>query len=244
MTTQTLRWREGTARRRAAAMPSGTKTAISIVGSGQMGTALARALSGKGTRLFLTSRVRRSAAQLARQVQGAVAGPLEWVVANGDVVILATPVEATCEEIAPRIRGLVKDKVLIDVSNPGLMEGRERPEMSAAERIAQAMPAGHVVKALNCVAAKRLGELGSGHERLTIPVAGDDMWAKACVADLVQRIGFDTADAGALSSSRWIEGLSWLLLQIENSTDADATVGLPLVRVPAAETAAVQGGTS
>ncbi|MGW5686738.1 NADPH-dependent F420 reductase [Nonomuraea sp. NPDC003754] len=244
MNTQILRWREGTARRRVAAMPSGTKTAISIVGCGQMGSALARALSGKGTRLFVTSRVRRSAAQLARQVQGAVAGPLEWAVANGDVVILATPVDATCEEIAPRIQGLVNDKVLIDVSNPGLVDNRGRPDISAAERIAQAMPGGYVVKALNCVAAKRLGELSSGHERLTIPVAGDDMWAKACVADLVHRIGFDTADAGALSSSRWIEGLSWLLLQIENSADADETVRLPLLRVAAAEAGAAQGGMS
>jgi hypothetical protein len=246
MNAQVLRLGEGTAESDVRRVPVRSKVAVSVIGCGQMGSALARALAGKSTRLFLTSRTSRSAAQLARELPGAVAGPLEWAVSNGDVVILATPFEATCEEIAPRVRSLVKDKAIIDVSNPGFhtAQGGEPATPSAAERIAELMPSAHVVKALNCVAAKWLGELSGGEERLTIPLAGDDMWAKACVADLVERIGFEAVDAGPLSTSRWVEALSWLLLRIEHAADAREAVGLHLMRVPLAEAGVVPGGAS
>ncbi|MDH2429184.1 NAD(P)-binding domain-containing protein [Sphaerisporangium sp. TRM90804] len=200
-----------------------------VVGCGRMGSALARLLAAQGFGVLLTSRTRRSATELARQVPHADAGSLEWLAARADIVVLATPIEVTCAEIAPRVRDLVGGKAVIDVSNPGFAPRPHLPtdgppaawaeattmpgSTSFAERIAALLPGAHVVKALNCVAAKRVAGVGEGGAKVTVPIAGDHLSTKARIGVILEVAGFDIADAGPLSSSRWIEYLPQLLLR-------------------------------
>ena len=60
-----------------------------------------------------------------------------------------------------------------------------------------------VVKAFNTMNYKKLLDLGrpSGLGRLALPVAGDDTRAKQAVLRLVDELGFDGVDAGALDDS-------------------------------------------
>lgn len=192
--------------------------AFGIVGCGRMGSALARLFGGEGFRVLLTSRTRRSAAELARQIPTAVAGSLEQVASAADVVVFATPIEVTCAEIAPRVRELLAGKTVIDVSNPGFADGgpplsEAHGALSGAERVARLLPDSHVVKALNCVAAKRVGDVAEGVLKVTVPFAGDDVLAKSRVGLILEIVGFHIVDAGPLSSSRWIEYLPQLLVR-------------------------------
>lgn len=207
---------------------------LGIVGCGRMGAALTRVFVSAGFQVGLTSRRPAAAADLADQMSNARAGSLEWVAAEADIIVPATPVEVTCHEIAPRICTRISDKPVMDVSNPGfpgvgLAAGDEVFAGSAAERIANALPLSHVVKGLNCVAAGRLADLG--RLGVTVPIAGDDAGAKLAIGSILQAVGFEVADAGPLRSSRLIENLTPLLLQLDAQADGADAVGFRLVRL-------------
>jgi predicted dinucleotide-binding enzyme len=224
---------------------------LGVDGCGQMGSALARLLGAAGFRLLLSSRTRHSAEVLARGIPCATAGSLESVVDGADIVILATPIQATCRDIAPRARRLIHGKPVIDVSNPGFPGRRDdvaaslavrsdasatsavsaTTAESAAEQIAAALRNGQVVKALNCVAARWIADLQAVDATVTIPIAGDNPWAKLQVRSVLERVGFEVADAGPLSSSRWIESLTQLLLHVGTQPDTEDAVGFRLVRL-------------
>jgi 8-hydroxy-5-deazaflavin:NADPH oxidoreductase len=210
---------------------------IGIVGCGRMGSALAAMFAAAGFTTRLASRYGQSAAQLAGRLPKASAGTVECATANSDLIVLAAPVSAICEHIAPRIRPLLRDRVLIDVSNPGFASGlatepADRGPTSAAERIASALATDRLVKALNCVAARSLAESSGGSVSITVPIAGDNPEAKDLVTAVLEPLGFDVADAGPLSTSRWLEGLSELLACLGRQGNASDRIGFRLVRLP------------
>lgn len=210
-----------------------TAPRLGVVGCGRMGAALAGLFATGGFATSLASRRASAAADLARRFPRVVAGTLEWVAGDADIIALATQPWDTCAEIAPRIRPLVSGKPLIDVSNPGFhiwASAPGSPVLSSAERIAGAFPCGHVVKALNCVPAGKAEDLR--RLAVTVPIAGDDLCAKRLVGSVLERVGFEVADAGPLSSSRWIESLPHLLMRLAAHADNDDPVGFRLVRSP------------
>jgi hypothetical protein len=67
------------------------------------------------------------------------------------------------------------------------------------------VPGARLVKAFNTIYYRRLASEGKprGAEgRLAIPVASDDLAAKAIVMKLVDEIGFDAVDSGSLHDGR------------------------------------------
>jgi predicted dinucleotide-binding enzyme len=195
-----------------------------------MGSALAGVLSQCGFPVRLASRRIHRAEELARHLPGAHAGSPEWVTANSDIVILAAPLAASCGELAARLRPLVGSRPVIDVSNPGL-DGGPRPSGSAAVCIAGALRSHHVVKALNCIAARWLAQFPVLNPDVTVPVAADDAKAKHQVTAMLRELGFDVADAGPLRNSSWIEGLAEFLAHAAEAGPARETVSFRLVRV-------------
>lgn len=219
---------------------------LGIVGCGRMGSALAHAFAASHMPMFVTSRRGHSAAALAELLPGTHALPLERLAVEADIIVLATPIAATFLEVAPRIRGTVVGKPVIDLSNPGFDRlPRESGADSAGELLACALPGSGVVKALNCLSARQVVHVakqsGSGPAP-TVPIAGDDVQAKRAVRSILERAGFDVADAGDLRGSRLIEGLAELLMRVGKETGD--TVGFRLVGSPGgsaktAETASV-----
>jgi len=204
---------------------------IAIIGCGQMGSALAEAFAARSFTLRLASRGGVSAARLAARIPRATAGTVEWAAATSDVIVFAAPVEAICQQISPRIRPFAAGRVIMDVTNPGFGDDTVAPRPSAAERIAAGLPASRVVKALNCVAARVIGSARDGAV-VTVPIAGDDPAAKELISSLLGQLGFETADAGPLPSSRWIEGLTELLACFSKQENLHGGIGFRLVRFP------------
>lgn len=192
-----------------------------------MGSALAGVFSRCGFRVHLASRRLYPAEELASRLPGACPGSPEWVTVSSDIVILATPSAASCGELAVRLRPLVGRRPVIDISNPGL-DGGLRPGRPAATRIASALDSRHVVKALNCIAAKWLDQFPVLAQAITVPVAADDTNAKATVATLLRQLGFDVVDAGPLRNSFWIEGLAEYLAHSEKTAPTAPRVAQPL----------------
>src|SRR5437899_8931560 len=185
---------------------------IVIVGSGNMGTALASRLVKGGHQVSIVSKDSTHASALATKV-GAQAAPAASAARDADIVIVATPyAEAVA---ALRTLGDLRGKTVVDITNPltadymGLTIGHST---SAAEEIAKAVPGAEVVKAFNTVFAQVLAEgadLGKG-QKVSVFVAADSARAKQTATAIAQSMGFTVIDAGGLKNARYLEPLAGL----------------------------------
>jgi predicted dinucleotide-binding enzyme len=182
---------------------------VAIIGTGNVGNALAAALRRAGH--DVTFGVRTPDAAAADQTGIASA------VARADATILAVPFAAAADVIAAA-SGIV-DKVLIDATNPlGMGEGGLGLTMghttSGAEQIVALAPAAHVFKAFNQTGFENMADARPYPVRPVMFVAGDDPSGKQTVLTLVADCGFDAIDAGGLRASRLLEPLAMLWIEL------------------------------
>lgn len=208
---------------------------IAIIGAGNVGSGLARALVEAGHVVTVAARTPSAAAGIAEQTGATAAVNAASAAAVGDVVILAVPFGAA-EAVASEIRAVVNGKVIVDVTNPAkpdwsgpLFEGAD----SAAERLAAWLPEARVVKAFNTVFAGNLGTPAPDGQPLDGYVASDDAEAKAAVLDLVRAIGLNPIDAGPLAAARQLEALAWLNISLNMANGWPWQTGWKLVGAPA-----------
>jgi predicted dinucleotide-binding enzyme len=183
---------------------------VTLIGSGNMGSGLAKQIAKAGHPLVIAGRDSVKAQDLARATGAAFKA--SNAAEDADVVIVAT---AYADAVtALRAAGDLTGKVIIDITNPltadymGLTIGHGT---SAAEEIQKAFPRAKVVKAFNTVFAQILAA-GPSLSGETVPVyfAGDDAAAKETVKALVQSTGFAAVDAGGLKNARYLEPLAGL----------------------------------
>ena len=182
---------------------------ISIIGSGNMASAIgALALKG-GNAVEIVGRDTAKSAALARALgDGATAGT--WGAApDGDIVILAVLFEgavAVVSEFGDALDG----KIIVDITNPfnPSATGLAIPhDTSMAQMVAEAAPASvRVVKAFNTIFR---GVLAAGGP-LDVFMAGDDAQAKASVAAFIESLGLRPRDAGDVSMAHWLAGAGLL----------------------------------
>ncbi len=182
---------------------------IAIIGSGQVGTALARGFGRVGH--TVTYGVRRPNARRAneRTIPAAAAG--------ADVVVLAVPFDAV-PEIVAAASGFA-GKTAIDATNPlGIRDGGLALHLgfdtSGAERMAALAPAARVFKTFNQTGAENLAGAHAYQPAPVMFVAGDDASRKPVVMELVSQLGFQAVDAGALTAARLLEPLAMLWIEL------------------------------
>jgi 8-hydroxy-5-deazaflavin:NADPH oxidoreductase len=193
---------------------------IAIIGSGNVGKALARSSIRAGHRVTLSAASPETAAEAAKATGAHAAKSNIEAVEDAELVIIAVPYDKL-GEVFRSLGSSVDDKVVVDatnrinVQNPGEVLG----EPSNAEEIQKRHPKVRVVKAFNYAFATRMAEPNVDGTRLDGFVAGDDQAAKDKVLALVEAIGFRPIDAGPLVMARVLEGMALLsvALQIRNS---------------------------
>lgn len=181
---------------------------IGIIGAGQIGSTLARRLRALGHEVFLAnSRGPASLAGLAAET-GAKAVSAADAARNGDVVVVTIPESKIPDLPKDLFAGVPESVVVVDTGNyyPRERDGRiEGIEQGMTESRWVSRQLGRpVVKAFNTIYAKRLFENGQPAGtpgRIALPVAGDDAAAKAVVIHLIDELGFDAVDAGAIDES-------------------------------------------
>ncbi len=180
---------------------------VAIIGTGKMGTGIARLLASKGMKVAIGSRDPAKAAKLAAEIgSGAEGGGITAATKLADVVVLAVPYTAAAETI--REAGGFAGKILVDISNPitpdykALTVGHTT---SAAEEIQKLAPQAKVVKAYNTVFAELLPADARKGRTVQVFVAGDDEAAKKVVSDIVTKGDFEAVESGALSNARYLE---------------------------------------
>src|SRR5258708_18659444 len=184
---------------------------LGIVGAGKVGTTIARAaiaagydvaMSGSGTaeRIALTVDVLAT---------GARAVTTDEVVRHADLIVLAVPTHRF-RELPP---GLFAGKIIIDAMNywepiDGVDDDLATASAGTSVVVQARFPSARVVKSLNQMGYHDFDEgrrPRGAHDRIAIAAAGDDRAAVAAVMQLIDRLGFDTVDAGPLEPGRELE---------------------------------------
>ena len=193
-------------------------SSISIIGLGNMASALAdRALAG-GNAVEIIGRDPAKANEVATTLGGATVGTAGTAPA-GDIVILAVPYASAAAVVSEYGDGL-HGKVLVDITNPFTPDGKgllTSDGSSAAEEIAKAAPAGaYVVKAFNTLFSNVLAAGSAEGRPLDVFIAGDDAQAKARVSAFIESLGLHPMDAGPLPMARALENAGLLELGLMN----------------------------
>ena len=189
---------------------------IAIIGSGNVGGALARSSVRAGHKVTLSARDPSHAEAKAKETGARAARSPAEAVKDAEVVILAVPYVAVDDVIA-QLGDALAGKVLIDVTNrmkrPAIAESVDGE--SAAEQIQSKAPKAKVAKAFNYAFASRHADPKVDGMPLDGFVAADDTEAKAKTLELARSIGFRPIDAGPLAMARALEALAILNIALQ-----------------------------
>lgn len=189
---------------------------IAIIGAGNVGGGLGRALAAAGHQITFAADDAESAESAAADIGGKAATSNADAVRDAQAVILAVPYPAlgdVVSELASDLAG----KVVIDSTNP-LGESGFATDRSAAEEVQDDAPDAKVVKAFNTIFAGRHGNPIEGGQPLDAFYAGDDADAKSTVAELASAIGYRPIDCGPLEMARSLERMAFLNITL-NATN-------------------------
>ena len=184
---------------------------LGIVGAGKVGTTIARAamVGGYDVAISGSGSAERIGLIVDVLAPGARAVTTDEVVRFADMIVLAIPMH--------RFRELPRDrfaaKILVDAMNyweeiDGIDEELAAATGGTSRVVQERFSTARVVKSLN-----HLGyyDFDKGRRprgapgRIAIAAAGDDRAAVAAVMWLIDRLGFDAVDAGALEAGRALE---------------------------------------
>lgn len=190
-------------------------TAVTVFGSGNMGTAIAGVLTAGGASVTHIGSADKNAE------------------IDSDLVILAVPFGAI-DDIVATYGDKLAGKVVVDISNPldfATFDSLVVPaDSSAAAVVAEKLPASRVLKAFNTNFASTLASTTVGSVPTTVLVAGDDAEAKATLINLVAAGGVAAVDAGSLKRARELEAVGFLQLTLAIGEKVSWTGGFALVK--------------
>ena len=189
-------------------------TTVSIIGNGNMGTAIGGIVAAGGNTVEF---VGRDASE-----------PI-----TGDLVVLAVP-HTSLDEIVAARRAELAGKVVVDITNPLNFDTFDSLTVpvgsSAAAEIQAKLPASTVVKAFNTTFAGTLVGKQIGDQSTTVLIAGNDTSAKQTLAAAVEAGGVSALDAGSLSRAHELEALGFLQLTLAAGEQISWTGGFAVTR--------------
>jgi 8-hydroxy-5-deazaflavin:NADPH oxidoreductase len=189
-------------------------THISIIGTGNMGQAIAGVVGKGGNTVEMLGK------------------PDADKPATGDIVVLAVPYPAVAD-IVSKQRDSLAGKIVVDITNPLDFETFDSltvaPDGSATAELADALPESRVVKAFNTTFAATLASGKVGPLTTTVLVAGDDPEAKSTLIAIVTAGGLNAIDAGPLRRARELEALGFLQITLAANEKVPWTGGFGVV---------------
>ena len=207
---------------------------VAIIGTGNVGRALAASFTRAGHTVTLASRDPEHAAAAAAATGARFAKTNAEAAAAAQVVVLAIPF-ASIEAVAAEIREAVTGKPVVDATNR-MSFGPNGPTIdngdSNADRLAAWLPDAHIVKAFNTLLASHQADPMADGTQLDGFVAGDDRDAKDTVLELIRSIGLNPVDVGPLVRAQQLEQIAFLNIALNATANGSWTSGWRLVGAP------------
>ena len=182
-------------------------TTIGIIGSGMIGSTVARLSVAAGHHVVVSnSRGPDTLAELVAELGPlAAAGTAAQAAEAGGLVVVSIPVRAYPSLPAGPLAG----RPVLDTGNyypqrDGQIADLDTGVITSSGLLQRDLPESAVVKVFNNIFFKHLRSLprpAGVADRSALPIAGDDEEAKAAVAAFLDSIGYDAVDAGSLAQS-------------------------------------------
>jgi 8-hydroxy-5-deazaflavin:NADPH oxidoreductase len=192
-------------------------TRMGVLGSGQVGQVLAAGLAKHGYDVRIGTRTPDKLAAFSAK-SGIQVGTFSDVAAWAEGLVLA--VLGRAADQALREAGLLnlRGKVVVDTTNPisdeppedGVLRYFTKANESLMERLQAAFPDARFVKAFNSVGNALMVDPSLPGGRPTMFYCGNDAGAKAVVAEIIDRFGWEGVDMGTAKAARAIEPLCQL----------------------------------
>jgi predicted dinucleotide-binding enzyme len=184
------------------------KMKVGILGTGDVGKALAKGFQSRGCDVKIGSRdpKQKSAGEFVTFREAAQ---------HGDVIVLALKWDGTENALKMADPSSFKGKVVIDATNPlkyvdGRPVGLERGfSDSGGEQVQRWLPGAHVVKAFNIVGNALMVDPKLPGGPPTMFIGGNDEGAKQTVTEILGDFGWETIDLGGIDASRLLEPMCW-----------------------------------
>lgn len=202
---------------------------IAIIGSGEVGQALARGLVEAGHQVMIGTRnTEKSELKWTKKHKHEIlsVGSFAQAADFGELAILAVAWHAT-DNVLAIVRPELSGKIVIDVTNPLVFNDGEAPtlavghNMSAGEMVQQTLADSHVVKTLNTINYRHMIKPHFSSGTPVMFMCGNNDSAKAHVAEVLMQLGWqDIQDIGSIEKSRILEPLCllWIEYGIRNAT--------------------------
>lgn len=182
---------------------------ITIVGAGNVGKTLGRALEAQGHSIVYATRdPAKARVRNAKTVAQALSG--------AEVVILATPWLAT-ESLVCEFADELAGKIVIDATNPinpSLTRLAVGFDTSGAELLQSQARRAKFYKAFNSTGVAVMAKPRFPEGKAVMFVAGPGGADKKTVLRIVADVGFEAVDAGELKAARLLEPLAMLWVQL------------------------------
>lgn len=207
---------------------------IGVLGTGDVGRALAAGLARRGHLVMIGSRdpsgekVRQ---WLAETGHGTLAGTFQQSAEFGDIVILCVN-WAHIEDVI-RLAGAASfaGKLVVDTNNPLKFDADGQAPVlavahtgSAGECIQRWLPDAHVVKAFNIVGHTHMVEPDFADGKPDMFICGNDADAKEIAIGIIESLGWpEPIDLGGIEMSRYLEPMAmvWITHFFNNGFNAD-----------------------
>jgi len=188
---------------------------IGIIGTGPMALNLAKGWLKAGHAIQFGSRQPQRKAALLKEAPGATIAAIAETLATAEIVVIAIPFAAV-EPFASQYAGQLKDKLVVDISNP--FQHLPDNRISGPEITARAIGTNaRVVAAFKATFWETLLEPVSPHTQTVRDVfyVGDRDADKEIVAQLIADLDFQPVDCGPLRNARVLDGMVPLLLELD-----------------------------
>jgi 8-hydroxy-5-deazaflavin:NADPH oxidoreductase len=174
---------------------------VGIIGSGDVGQALAAGFESRGHEVKIGSRDPKKGSPFAEVAK--------W----GDLLVVATLWSGTKSALDLAGPASFRGKVVMDVTNPLEFEEGKGARLalghtdSGGEQVQRWLPGAKVVKAFNTVGYAHMVDPRFEEGRPDMFIAGDDPDAKKTVTQITESFGWGVIDAGGIEASRLLEPL-------------------------------------
>lgn len=204
---------------------------IGIIGTGDIGGALARHWAKAGHELLISSRHPEELQDLAKSLGPKVrVGTPREAAQFGQAILLSVPYKAT-PEIGRDLANELKGKILLDTGNPyafrdGAMANDARKRGTGVTS-KEYLPGVRLVRAFNAIRDGNLRDEGNRKpERWAIPLASDDAEGLQVAQRLVRDAGFDPVVVGGLERAREFDVGSKVYVQLLTAKQLREALGL------------------
>ena len=192
-------------------------TKVGILGSGDIGKALAKGFLKHGYQVVIGSdHVEKLGKKEFKKENAKIeTATFEQIAQSRDIIVLCAK-GTIAEKIVEKLRTNLVGKTVIDTTNPiadippqnGVLKVFTTLEESLMERLQKIAPDAHFVTAFNSVGSAFMVNPDFGDDtRPTMFICGNDDDAKKKVSEILEKFGFEVEDMGMAESGRAIEPL-------------------------------------